>query len=209
MATVAIRLLRAAAPADDPWDNPPTWSLWRELLPHVLAATNARHILDPAGDDVGWLLHHAGTYVLTRGEPVSARPLLERALSLRRSVLGQDHPDTLESASNLAINLSRLGLFEQARQLDEDTLTRRRRVLGDDHPGTLHSAGNLALDLHALGHYEQARQLQQDTLTRRRRVLGDDHPRTLESASNLAADLRALGRDDEANQLEEWVRSHG
>jgi hypothetical protein len=35
MATVAIRLLHAAVPAA-PWDNPPTWSLWRQLLPHVL-----------------------------------------------------------------------------------------------------------------------------------------------------------------------------
>jgi Domain of unknown function (DUF4062)/Tetratricopeptide repeat/NB-ARC domain len=101
MATVAIRLLRAAVPAD-PWDNPPTWPLWRELLPHVLAATDAR-TLDATGDDVGWLLDHAGSYVLTRGEPASARPLYERALSLRRSMLGEDHPDTLESATNLAL----------------------------------------------------------------------------------------------------------
>jgi Domain of unknown function (DUF4062)/NB-ARC domain len=49
MAAVAIRLLRATVPADDPWDNPPTWPLWRQLLPHVLAATDARHILDPTG----------------------------------------------------------------------------------------------------------------------------------------------------------------
>lgn len=207
MATVAIRLLRAAVPAD-PWDNPPTWSLWRELLPHVLAATDARHTLDPTGDDVGWLLDHAGGYVLTRGEPASARPLHERALRLRRTVLGEDHPDTLESAINLATNLHMLGQHEQARQLIDDTFTRYRRVLGEDHPHTLNSASSLACYLRALGHYEQARQLQQDTLTRRRRVLGDDHPRTLASASNLVADLRALGRDDEANQLEEWVRSH-
>ena len=205
MVTFAIRLLRAAVPAD-PWDNPPTWFLWRQLLPHVLAATDAHHTPDPTGDDVGWLLDHAGSYVLTRGEPASARPLHERALSLRRSVLGEDHPDTLDSATNLAINLHELGHYEQARQLDDDTLTRYRRVLGEDHPDTLNSASSLACDLRVLGHYEQARQLQQDTLTRRRRILGDDHPHTLNSASNLVADLRALGRDNEANQLKEWVR---
>ena len=140
MTTVAIRLLRAAVPADDPWDNPPTWSLWRELLPHVLAATDAHHTPDPTGDDVSWLLNYAGMYVLTRGEPPSARPLLERALSLRRSMLGEDHPDTLDSASNLAINLHELGQYEQARHLNDDTLTRRRRVLGDEHLNTLNSA---------------------------------------------------------------------
>lgn len=202
MAIVAIRLLRAVVPAD-PWDNPPTWPLWRELLPHVLAATDARHTPDPTGDDVAWLLDHAGTYVLTHGEPVSARPLFERALSLRRSLLGEDHPDILESASNLAVNLSELGQYEQARQLEDDTLTRRRRVLGEDHPSTPVSASNLAYDLHQLGHYEQARQLQQDTLTRKRRVLGEDHPSTLASAGNLALDLRALGHHEQARQLQQ------
>lgn len=161
MATVAIRLLRAAVPADEPWDNPPTWSLWRELLPHVLAATDARDTLDPTGDDVAWLLHRAGTYVLTRGEPASARPLLEQALRLRRSVLGEDHPDTLSSANNLAINLSWLGQYKQARQLNDDTLTRRRQVLGDDHPRTLASASNLVADLRALGREDEANQLEQ------------------------------------------------
>ncbi len=203
MATIAIRVLRAAVPVDNPWANPPTWSLWRQLLPHVLAVTNARHILRPTGDDVGWLLHHAGTYVLTRGEPASARPLFERALSLRRSVLSENHPDTLTSAADLAVNLYELGQYEQARQLDDDTLTHRRRVLGEDHPDTLESANNLAVNLYALGQHEQGRQLQQDTLTRSRRVLGDDHPFTLTSASNLACDLRALGHHEQARQLQQ------
>ena len=202
MATIAIRLLRAAVSADEPWDNPPTWPLWRELLPHVLAATDDRHDLDPIGDDVAWLLDHAGTYVLTRGEPASAQPLLERALRVRRSVLGEDHPDTLTSASNLAVNLYELGQYEQARQLEDDTLT-RRRVLGEDHPNTLESANNFAIYLYELGQYEHARLLNEDTLTRRRRVLGEDHPATLTSAGNLAYDLHALGHYEQARQLQQ------
>jgi Tetratricopeptide repeat len=172
MAAVAIRLLRATVPAD-PWLNPPTWPLWRELLPHVLAATEARHTLDPTGDDVGWLLDCAGSYVLTRGEPASARPLLERALSLCRSVLGEDHPDTLTSANNLAVNLGILGQDEQARQLDEDTLTRHCRVLGDDHPRTLASASNLVADLRALGRDDEANQLEEWV----RSIADHTHPR--------------------------------
>jgi Tetratricopeptide repeat len=161
MATVAIRLLRATVPADDPWNNPPTWPLWRQLLPHVLAATDARHTLDPTGDDVAWLLDHAGGYVLTRGEPASAQQLHERSLSLRRSVLGEDHPDTLISASHLARALHALGHHEQARQLQQDTLTRMRRVLGEDHPRTLASASNLVADLRALGREDEANQLEE------------------------------------------------
>jgi len=82
--------------------------------------------------------------------------LFQRAYRLRRDRLGQDHPDTLSSAADLAWNLRALGDYQQARTLDEDILTRRRRVLGDDHPATLISAGNLAGDLHALGEDQQA-----------------------------------------------------
>ncbi|MGH4012650.1 MAG: FxSxx-COOH system tetratricopeptide repeat protein [Pseudonocardiaceae bacterium] len=198
--TLAVQLLRVAVP-DDPWDNPPTWSAWRQLLPHVLAATDDGRNLDAVGDDVAWLLVCAATYLVTRGEPAPARPLHERALGLRRSLLGDDHPDTLESTHSLARNLYALGEYEAARQLDEDTLTRRRRALGHDHPTTLASACNLATDLVELGQYEAARQLDEDTLSRQQRVLGDDLPDTLQTANNLANDLHALGQYEAARQL--------
>jgi len=62
-------------------------------------------------------------------------------------VLGEDHPDTLGSASSLAADLRALGETQAARELDEDTLTRRRQVLGEDHHRTLGSADTLAADL--------------------------------------------------------------
>ena len=66
-------------------------------------------------------------------------------------MLGEDHPDTLTSANNLAIDLRALGEDQAARDLDQDTLARRRRVLGEDHPDTLTSANNLPTDLRELG----------------------------------------------------------
>ncbi|MGH3986708.1 MAG: tetratricopeptide repeat protein [Pseudonocardiaceae bacterium] len=62
------------------------------------------------------------------------RQLLERAFTLDKRLQGEDHPDTLSSANNLASNLYALGQYKQARQLHEDTLTRDRRILGEDHP---------------------------------------------------------------------------
>ena len=74
----------------------------------------------------------------------------EDTLARRRRDLGDDHPDTLTSASNLAISLRAAREYQAARELNEDTLARRRRVLGDDHPDTLTSASNLAMSLHAV-----------------------------------------------------------
>ena len=200
MSTVVRRLLREAVPAD-PWNNPASWPAWRQLLPHVLAVTDATPTTDSG--DVAWLLGRAAIYLQTQGEPRPARALYERAHQLCRDRLGEDHPDTLASANNLALDLHALGEHQQARTLDEDTLTRYRRVLGEDHPDTLISATNLAVDLRALGEYQQARTLNEDTLTRSRRVLGDDHPNTLISANNLALRPVWLGEYQQARTLNE------
>jgi hypothetical protein len=64
---LAVRLLRAAVP-DDPWDNPPAWPAWRQLLPHVLVATDPHRTITDAEEEVAWLLHRAATYMQSRGE---------------------------------------------------------------------------------------------------------------------------------------------
>jgi DNA-binding SARP family transcriptional activator len=199
----AVRLLRRAVPDETPWENRPVWPAWRQLLPHVLVATDPHRNLIGVEEETAWLLERAGKYSLTRGGAALAQPLFERARALRSSLLGEDHPYTLESAGSLARNLRELGRFEQARHLAVDTLTRCRRVLGHDHPYTLQSASNLSLNLWELGQYEQARQLGEDTFTRCRRALGEDHPSTLRSTHGLAYALRELGRYEQARRLGE------
>ncbi len=201
--TLAVRLLRATLPDDDPLDNPSAWPTWRRLLPHVLVTTDPQRNLTGVEEDVAWLLDGAADYLQARGEFTPARLLLERARDLRRSLMGDDHPATLRSACSLVAALRELGQYASARQLGEDTLARCRRVLGDNHPHTLRSAFTLAAALWGMGQYERARQLGEDTLVRCRRVLGDDHPHTLRSAFTLAMFLRELGQFESARQLGE------
>jgi hypothetical protein len=59
------------------------------------------------------------------GDHTAARRLNEDTLARRRRVLGEDHPDTLTWASNLARGLSALGEHTAAQQLDEWIRTRR------------------------------------------------------------------------------------
>jgi hypothetical protein len=149
----------------------------------------------------------------------------EDTLARRRRDLGEDHPDTLAAASNLAVSLRAVGGLpgtltsfpgslasslhrgeqQAARELDEDTLVRRRRVLGEDHPDTLASASGLAISLRAVGERQAARELNEDTLARRRRVLGEDHPDTLAAASNLVGALFELGEYQAAKELNEDI----
>ena len=199
-AATVVRLLDKTAPADVR-NDPGGWPLWRQLLPHVLVAASHPAALDAVPVEATRLLDCAATYLLTRGEPQAAMATYAHTYAVRRDKFGDDHPDTLTSASNLAQDLWWLGEYQQARTLDEDTLAGRRRILGDDHPDTLTSAGQLANDLSALGNFAQARELQLNTLAGRRRILGKDHPDTLISASQLGTILWYLGEYTQARQL--------
>jgi tetratricopeptide (TPR) repeat protein len=122
----ALALLRGAVP-DDSWNNPAGWLTWRQLLPHVLAVTDTGRDLDSASSvDASWLLSRAGVYLQSRGEPRPARPLVERAFELNQRLLGEDHPETLDSANNLTISLRALGEHQQARRLEDYIRTHRK-----------------------------------------------------------------------------------
>ncbi|OPG04717.1 hypothetical protein B1R27_23865 [Streptomyces sp. GKU 895] len=68
-------------------------------------------------------------------------------------MLGAEHPDTLSTAANLAVDLADVGRVQEARVLGEETLERRRRVLGEDHVETRRTARWLA----ELGEEEEPR----------------------------------------------------
>lgn len=197
---VAVHLLCAAVP-NDPWNNPPSWPVWRQLLPHVLAATETDRALVPTIDDVAWLLDRAGMYLLAIGVPLTARPVFEQALERAREVLGEDHPRILRLTRSLALNLWALGRYRQAHDLAAGTLTRCRRVQGEDHPDTLISAIYLAVNLYELGRYQQGHLVAEDASARCRRVLGVDHPNTLIATSMLALNQAGEGAHEQARDL--------
>ncbi|MYS74073.1 tetratricopeptide repeat protein, partial [Streptomyces sp. SID5926] len=85
--------------------------------------------------------------------------IIEDTLTRRRRTLGDDHPDTLHSAQNVAIALYNLRQFAAAAQLFEDVRNRRRRTLGDNHPDTVDATRDLANALTALGRPFEAQRL--------------------------------------------------
>ena len=96
----AVRLLRAAMPTQP--HDPDGWPVWRQLLPHLLTATDPARHLDDVTLEVGWLLNHAASYLQARGEPRAARALFEDAYDLYRRRLGHDpsrHPRLLPTPS--------------------------------------------------------------------------------------------------------------
>src|SRR5208282_1606405 len=173
----------------------------------------AREILDKASTDVdtglskdpelqAQMMHVMGNVYANLGLNPRALSLDQRALEIRRRVLGPEHPDTLRSMNSLASDLIDGGHYAEAEKLDRETLGIRRRVLGVEHADTLTSMNNLADDLAQEGQYAEAEKLYREALDTQRRVLGPEHPDTLRSMGNLANVLKDEGRYGEAEKLD-------
>ncbi len=79
------------------------------------------------------------------GSGQSPEQLYRSALVSRRRALGITHPDSLESASRLAVYLHAGERLAEAAELYRTVLVHRVQVLGRAHPSTDRTAYNLSL----------------------------------------------------------------
>ncbi len=155
-----------------------------------------------------------GTYHYLREDTLAIRQH-DRALQLRQSGLGSDHPDTLQSRNNLAEAYLFAGRTAEAITMHEATLKLRESKLGPDHPDTLESRNNLANAYLAAGRTAEAIAMHEATLKLCESRLGPDHPDTLASRNNLAEAYRVLPQTEWEEQPTrisynfEWRFSHG
>jgi serine/threonine protein kinase/tetratricopeptide (TPR) repeat protein len=122
----------------------------------------------------------------------------QRALSIRRAELGDEHPDTLASLANTGLLLKQKGEFAEAEAYYREAVRGMRRTLGDDDPYTITWISNLGRLLQDRGEIAEAEVFFREALERRRRVLGDDDPDTLVSMSIMGSLLRSLDRLEES-----------
>jgi serine/threonine protein kinase/tetratricopeptide (TPR) repeat protein len=144
-----------------------------------------------------------GTNYLEWGDPNRAIHQFERALSLRRQILGSDDPDTLRSMNGLAVALRNARRFADALPLSEETLKLRKAKLGRYNPDTLQAMNNLALVYSDLGRSDDSLALYQETLKIRKALYPHNDPDTLLLMDNFAVGLRRAGHLKEAVRLAE------
>ena len=139
------------------------------------------------------------------GDWNNAELLAIDVVNMRKKLLGAEHPDTLLSMGNLAINYYDQGKFNEAEQLEVQVLDMWKKLLGAEHPKTLTSMGNLASTYRDQGKFDKAEQLQVQVLDMSKKLLGAEHPDTLLSMGNLASTYSNQGKFDEAEQLQVQV----
>ncbi|KAJ7437969.1 hypothetical protein FB451DRAFT_1107983 [Mycena latifolia] len=165
------------------------------MLPHIdsLIKHNSNAIQD--------FRHDYAKVYMWAGKPEKAAELGLAVLEQRKKLLGEDHPDTLESMFRLAWTYGQLGKFNKAEALGVSVWEKRREILGENHLDTLDAMGDLASTYWTLGKLKEAEELEVLVLQKRRNILGDNHLLTLTTMGNLATIYNDLGRLQEAEAL--------
>ncbi|CAN5701179.1 hypothetical protein BH09PLA1_BH09PLA1_31240 [soil metagenome] len=125
----------------------------------------------------------------------------QAALEIRRKNLGDDHPDTLEAMTNVALYMQYQGNSSGAEPLYRQVVARSEATLGPEHRETLRRRFNLATLLQDQGKFVEAEKVHRQILDARRRTLGEDDPDTISSMNYLASALTRIGRPEEAEPL--------
>ncbi|MBZ5709232.1 tetratricopeptide repeat protein [Nannocystis pusilla] len=138
-----------------------------------------------------------GTVHRLRGDLERARELSLRALAIRESLLGSEHPDVARSLNTLGNVALADGEYDLAIQYHERALAIRGNAYGVDSHDVATSMKNLG-DVHlARGAADDAFYYHNDALALRERLLGPSHPDVASALIDLGRTHRAR-RDDRA-----------
>jgi len=161
------------------------WERCRPLFPHVKSAMSQQ----PASPEclLKWamLLYRGAWYASQIGNVTDAIEMAFQSRNHRMILLGDEHEETIDSASMLATTYWHEGRWEEAEQLEVQVMETSKTKLGAHHPDTLTSMANLAFTCKYSGQNAEAINLLRYCLARQKQTLGLNHPQTLANSEAL------------------------
>ncbi len=158
-------------------------------------SSHAEHVASKAVEDktLASLLNSLGDYFCNVVYYSQGEKYYKRALSIRETLLGTEHPDVVTSLNNLASLLKSQKNYAEAGSLLQRIVSINEKLLGTEHLDVATSLHNLAHLLQIQGKYKEASTLYQRTLKIREKVLGAEHPDVATSLHNLALVFHSQG----------------
>jgi tetratricopeptide (TPR) repeat protein len=154
--------------------------------------------------EAGGLLHQTASYLYERGQYAEAEPLYQRAMEIRRTALGETHPDYATSLNNLAGLYRAMGRHAEAGPLYRRAMEIRHAALGEGHPDYATSLNGLARLYRDMGWLDEAEPLFKQAMEIRRTALGEGNPDYADSLNGLARVYRGSDSNGEkSNDLQD------
>ena len=175
-----------------------TGCLHRWLLRRAKAALDT---LDDSSRATSKLLDRVASLLQEHGELAAAEPLCREQVAGRNAKLGENHPDALDAANNLALLLHQLGKLDEAEPLSRQKLAGCRKDLGDNHPDTVTAIDTLSQLLADAGKLEEALPLKRESLAVKRQVRGRERGRGRGRGRALATPPTPMTMHDGSSRL--------
>ena len=124
------------------------------------------------------------------------------------ALLGEENPETLETAMELGKAYRQAGEARHARMLLETVVASRHKTLGVEDLKTIQAETLLAFALSDLGELKRARRIQEDVLERCERQFGSQSEQSIAVAINLAKTYRTLKQYPKESPLRSRILEH-
>ncbi len=144
------------------------------------------------------LLETMGRVFRNLGLYDQAAPILEKSLSLKRQVYGEENLEVAAGLHTLAVLYDTQGKYDEAESLFRQSLTIKEKILGPDHPEVAKSLNSIAVVNWNQGRYDEAEPLFLRSLAIKEKALGPDDPDVGNTLTNLGVLYHLQGRFEEA-----------
>ncbi|KAL9121958.1 MAG: hypothetical protein Q9187_001483 [Circinaria calcarea] len=131
-----------------------------------------------------------------------AEKLEMEVVTMRESLLGAEHADTLHSMGNLVKIYNAQRKWEEAEKLGLHVMETRKKVLGAENMHTLDSMEILARIFSTRRQWKEAEKLEVQVMELKQKILGEEHPDTLDYMGLLARTYFLQNKWIEAESLQ-------
>jgi len=130
-----------------------------------------------------------------------AAPILEKSLSLKRKVYGEEHLEVAAGLHTLAVLYDTQGKYQEAESSFRQSLAIKEKIFGPDHPEVAKSINSIAVVCWNQGKYAEAESLFQRSLAIKEKTLGPDDPEVGNTLTNLGVLYHLQSKFEEAEPL--------
>jgi serine/threonine protein kinase/Tfp pilus assembly protein PilF len=172
----------------------------------------AREILDKGAEKIeeelqeqprvqSRLMETMGRVYRSLGLYTLAGSILEKSLSLKRKVYGEEHLEVAAGLHTLAVLYDTQGKYREAEACFRQSLAIREKIFGRDHPEVARSLNSIAVVNWNQGKYAEAETLFKRALAIKEKALGVDNPEVGNTLTNLGVLYHLQGKFEEAEPL--------